>query len=81
MSHVIPISAFTFLNRTNNEIALLLEPEGDVVHVPVGAFCEIRAGQSASSELNCEIEWGTNSELTVYLSVVKQVFLNEERVR
>ena len=81
MGETIPISALTFLNRSNSEIKLLLEPEGDVVQVPIGTSCEIKADQPTNRQLDCEIEWGANSELTVYLSVAKQVFLDGERVR
>ncbi len=80
-SIVISISELKFTNRTNAELSLVLEPEGDVIQIPYGKTCQIVPEQKASAVLDCEIEIGSESEVTVYLAIAKHVYVDRERVR
>ena len=80
-SSVIAISDFKFTNRTDGELSLVLEPEGDVIQVPSGKTCQIMPEQEASAGLDCEIEIGSEGEVTIYLAIAKQVYINGECVR
>ncbi len=80
-SSVIAISDLKFSNRTDSELSLVLEPEGDVIQVPSGKTCQIASYQESGPGLNCEVEFGSEGEVTVYLAITKQVYINGERVR
>ena len=77
----IVISEFTFSNRSDADLSLVLEPEGDVIQVSSGKTCQIKPEQATDAGLNCEVEFGSEGEVTVYLAIVKQVYIDGERVR
>ncbi len=80
-SSTITITTFTVTNQSDREMNLMLEPEGDVIQVPCGKACQIKAESTPKAEVDCEIESASNGDLTLYLSVTKEVYVDGERVR
>jgi hypothetical protein len=59
----------------------MLEPEGDVLTVPVSKSCLIKAEISPESAVDCEVEWGHDGDITLFLAVTKQAYVDGVRIR
>ena len=75
------ITNFTVTNRSDRDIVLMLEPEGDVVHIPCGKQCQIRPERTPQAVVDCEIEYGAIGEITLYLPIVKEVYIDGTQLR
>jgi hypothetical protein len=77
---VFQMQTFVFRNRSGAELELALEPEGDVIVLPLDAHCEISADDGGPKVRDLEIDYGAG-RITVYASCTKRVVVGGVRVR
>ncbi len=75
------IRAIPIYNRSGDELHVMLEPEGDCVTIQPSQVCKIVPCPGESSEaIELEIEC-RGSIISVHLNNLKEVYVDEERVR
>ena len=75
------IKSIPIHNRSEQELHVFLEPEGDCIAVGPKQKCEIVPEQTIEvSEIELDIEYHGDS-LSIHLFVEKSVFVNGEPVR
>jgi hypothetical protein len=77
----VEISSFVITNKLGVASTLVLEPEGDCIDIAAGQACRIVPAASSSSKLDCELVVGPEGSITLYLSIVKEVYINSVKVR
>jgi hypothetical protein len=77
----VEITSFVFTNNFGTGITLVLEPEGDCIELAEGQACTIIPAMLPASKLECELVLGLDKSITLYLPMVKDVYVDSVKVR
>jgi len=77
----VEVTAFVITNRFGMGITLVLEPEGDCIEIAEGEVCRIIPAMSGAAKVECEMILGSDRSITMFLSMVKEVYVNSIKVR
>ena len=77
----VEITAFVIANNFGIGITLVLEPEGDCIELAKGQVCRIIPTVLPASKLECEVVLGLDKSITLYLPMVKEVYVDSIKVR
>ena len=78
---LISMNAIVLTNKTESSLAYVLEPEGDVVHVPAGQSCRIVPAATPAKEIECEFVVENDKSITLFLAATKTVYLQGQQIR
>jgi hypothetical protein len=77
----IEITGIVIANNFGIAMTLVLEPEGDCIELAEGQVCRIIPAMLPTSKLECEVVLGSDKSITLYLSIVKEVYIDSVKVR
>jgi hypothetical protein len=77
----VEISGFVISNKFEIDMTLVLEPEGDCIELRKGQICKIVPAMLPGSKVECELVLGSDRTITLYLPIVKEVYVDSVKVR